>query len=497
MTQMIHKIIELQSIGSFKKCKPPYANWDGVFSKVNLIFGQNRSGKTTFSMILKSLSGSDKLLKKKKRFGSDELPTAQILDSDRQKYAFNGQAWDRHVDKIKIFDIHFIEDNLYTGYSQTTKNSESLFEIIIGKPGVSEKLKLLEKLQQRRANRRQRAGLRRLLSKLPKDGDQIARAEIQSQIDEVDNKFRILIGESKAIDIRLGKYAQDVFANQIEKINELLKVFAPNILIRKISKNQKNYVTFTLNVHGHDVYLRSTSDDKYDAKYVLSEGDRNALAFAFFLAQLEIDGHTEDDIIVFDDPISSFDYSRKLLTVNHLYRLSKRCKQIFVLSHDLHFYKSIYDKFVASGEKHIQQIEIANTGSESTFSGFDCEIESLSGIFKDLQVINNYIKNGAASDIEKRDVKRCIRPVLEGYIRIKFFGEFNKNEWLGDMINKIRLSEPGSVLHSAKQHLHSLEDLNDYSKELHHSDPSHYENSINTHELSLMTANLKSLLVKL
>ena len=36
----------------------------------------------------------------------------------------------------------------------------------------------------------------------------------------------------------------------------------------------------------------------------------------------------------------------------------------------------------------------------------------MTGITKDIYTLQNYLKNGAINDFEKREVIRCIRPVI-------------------------------------------------------------------------------------
>jgi wobble nucleotide-excising tRNase len=53
----------------------------------------------------------------------------------------------------------------------------------------------------------------------------------------------------------------------------------------------------------------------------LSAGDRNALALAFFFASLERDPQRAQKIVVIDDPISSLDEHRSLVTIQEMRRL--------------------------------------------------------------------------------------------------------------------------------------------------------------------------------
>ncbi len=70
-----------------------------------------------------------------------------------------------------------------------------------------------------------------------------------------------------------------------------------------------------------------------------------------------------------------------------------------------------------------QTLRFSELRKSTQILNYDLEHETLNGLFKDFSVLNNYLEKGVETDTEKRNVARCIRPILEGYIRIKFYGE--------------------------------------------------------------------------
>lgn len=81
----------------------------------------------------------------------------------------------------------------------------------------------------------------------------------------------------------------------------------------------------------------------------LSEGEKTAIAFAYFLTSLEgkdMKEHLKDTIVFVDDPVSSLDN-------NHIYctfalicaTLKSRCKQLFVSTHNFEFFRLLKGKF--------------------------------------------------------------------------------------------------------------------------------------------------------
>ena len=232
--------------------------------------------------------------------------------------------------------------------------------------------------------------------------------------------------------------------------------------------------------------------DGISLKHTLSEGEKNALALSFFLANLSIDKNLSDKIIIFDAPVSSLDSNRRLFTLNELTRISRKCAQFFLLSHDMLFIRDFLYK-----RDDTLTLRICNNESTSYFVEFDVDRATRTGIVKDLSTIQEFIANPIASDYTMRDIARCIRPVLEGFFRIKYYGRWKDNEWLGDFLKDIRMAEENDDLCIQKKNLNDLEDLNDYSKRYHHSNPSYLEENINTNELLSMCRLTLSLLRKM
>src|SRR5690349_5373275 len=59
----------------------------------------------------------------------------------------------------------------------------------------------------------------------------------------------------------------------------------------------------------------------------LSSGDRNTLALAFFFASIEREPALADKIVVIDDPMTSLDDHRTLVTVQEIIQLLQRVGQ--------------------------------------------------------------------------------------------------------------------------------------------------------------------------
>lgn len=95
--------------------------------------------------------------------------------------------------------------------------------------------------------------------------------------------------------------------------------------------------------------------------------------------------------IIIDDPITSFDYSRKSTTINNLVILSRKVKMFILMSHDLIF----ANEFSRRLNYSCNNLKIDYNGNTSYFIKHDIEKESLTGVFKDLTVLHEYLINGA------------------------------------------------------------------------------------------------------
>tara|TARA_R100000005_G_scaffold22290_1_gene9589 strand:+ start:7841 stop:9928 length:2088 start_codon:yes stop_codon:yes gene_type:complete len=100
-------------------------------------------------------------------------------------------------------------------------------------------------------------------------------------------------------------------------------------LMRGLDRSGHRPVYF-LKVKFKDQYVNESDLDK-----VFSESDRRALGLSVFLSSL--DAMSAEDlaktVIVFDDPVTSFDDHRVTQTHKKLIELSSRCEQIILLSH--------------------------------------------------------------------------------------------------------------------------------------------------------------------
>lgn len=102
----------------------------------------------------------------------------------------------------------------------------------------------------------------------------------------------------------------------------------------------------------------------------LSEGEKTAFAFVYFVTKLRENGNTiEESIVLVDDPISSFDSNHLFSAYSFLKSECEQAKQIFVLTHNFNYFKLIRDWFVKKKEK--KQYKFSIYSIESAISDGD------------------------------------------------------------------------------------------------------------------------------
>jgi wobble nucleotide-excising tRNase len=456
---MIEKIVSIKNIGHFvdyNVCGTK--EWNGSLTKVTTIYAPNGSGKTTLSTILKSIKlNKPELIELKKTFGCEEEARVKIKESNHSGLIeYDGASWNYGIPELEVFDINFIEDYLFVGSYTKKQNKDNLFELLLGDKGIELKKKC-KPLIHAKENAEKR--LKRTSRKDP-------------NYENFKQEFAVVSGNLGRALQQYRKYSKEIFDLHINVVNRFLEKFTNYIKIVDISfqKGISDYETFriimTFEVYGEKVQFLAPDIIKMigNAKFALSEGDKSTIALCFFLARLEIQGIV-NKIVVFDDPLSSFDYSRRTTTIYQLSKIANSAEQLIILTHDLNFANEFTDK---CSFLDCTNLKIINDGKTSFMTYHDIKSEYLTSTQKDIKTIKKYLICSAVTESEKREVIRCIRPVLEGVIKTKYFDLFEENIWLGELINKIKNShEPR--LSRFNQIIEDISELNDYTKRFHHS----------------------------
>jgi wobble nucleotide-excising tRNase len=198
----------------------------------------------------------------------------------------------------------------------------------------------------------------------------------------------------------------------------------------------------------------------------LSSGDRSTLGLAFFVAVAECDPDIGDTIVVFDDPFHSQDRSRRRRTIECVHRLAATSRQCFILSHELDF---------AREAARMAGVLVNTFTLDPMTDHLRLEGKSLPPLpgrayEQDYAKLTAYLQNPTGSPDQLKDVARCIRQSLEGYMRTKFPESWDADDWIGGMIGKIRDAQLGNVLHNAVHLVNELTEVNEWGKRYYHGE---------------------------
>lgn len=195
-------------------------------------------------------------------------------------------------------------------------------------------------------------------------------------------------------------------------------------------------------------------------KNTLSAGDRSALAFAFFLAQLEQKPDLAERIVVLDDPFTSQDSHREHITRTMIETLRHKVAQLVVLSHQPRFLLSISDR--TGRNVPLSTLEIGCTGGEGSFLR-KADLERLvTDRFRlyEAKMISYYkVQEG-----DPREVAEGLRPYIEQRPKAIFPEKIEPGDTLGTIFRKLEENETvGDGL------LDDLRAVNDYCDRWHHA----------------------------
>ena len=181
-------------------------------------------------------------------------------------------------------------------------------------------------------------------------------ASIAGRVGEIDTQ--IADHESQISDLRNGSATSDPRSLAALQISIDEKKQAVSDAHNAGTELTKHLVTFL----GRSELSFESSDDGYKVlrqgkpARKLSEGEKTAIAFIYFIVQLqEREFNLPDGVIVIDDPISSLDAAAIYQAFALLKNTVKHAKQVFILTHNFDFLKLVIDWLKYSGTKKSDQ----------------------------------------------------------------------------------------------------------------------------------------------
>src|SRR4030095_7396986 len=134
---MINKVERLTSIGKFRNYN---ATGQVNFHKLTLIYGDNGGGKTTLTSVFRSLTTNKPEIVRSRISTNNTAPqAAQITQTGTPNifHTFGAAGWTTPFADIEIFDIHFVNDNIYSGFDFNDEHKKQLHQFVIGAQGIA------------------------------------------------------------------------------------------------------------------------------------------------------------------------------------------------------------------------------------------------------------------------------------------------------------------------------------------------------------------------
>jgi len=169
--------------------------------------------------------------------------------------------------------------------------------------------------------------------------------------------------EKKETDLAALKVATETKEKDIQNIRsqivELEKVLLNEaIAADDFNKNLEKFLgrkdislAFDKDLKGYKITRRGSSQ----AAKNLSEGEKTAIAFVYFIAKLKESGNQiENTVVVVDDPISSFDSNHLFHSYSYLKKECEKAEQLFILTHNFQYFKLVRDWIVKKNDRKTQ-----------------------------------------------------------------------------------------------------------------------------------------------
>ena len=133
---MLSRIKQIQGIGLFHDA-------DGSsyeLAKCTLIYGDNGRGKSTLTSILRSAGTGDPSTLQERKTLDGTLPEHVLLQfDDEEQIEFDGVGWDAIRPELTIFDVDFVDRNVYSGKVVASDHRKNLLDFALGSQAVNAK----------------------------------------------------------------------------------------------------------------------------------------------------------------------------------------------------------------------------------------------------------------------------------------------------------------------------------------------------------------------
>ncbi|MFB1098292.1 AAA family ATPase [Terribacillus sp. JSM ZJ617] len=240
--------------------------------------------------------------------------------------------------------------------------------------------------------------------------------------EEEKNNIKLKIQE---LDSDLNMINQSMFLIEKELSNESLGAEEFNKQLQLFIGHNEISLEFDKLKKGYRILRTRTRE----AAKNLSEGEKTALAFVYFITKLREKGNEiSNQIIVIDDPISSFDSNNLFSAYAFLRAHCQEAKQLFVLTHNFVFFKLCRDWMLGKNKRDKVKSRcyaIESIGESSERRSFitnakDALIKYNSEYHYLFHKVYSFKRSEELSLDEAFLVSNLSRKLLEGFLTFKF-----------------------------------------------------------------------------
>lgn len=249
--------------------------------------------------------------------------------------------------------------------------------------------------------------------------------ELSRSIDEIINFIMDITESINESNVKLHK----IINESEEDLNQILYNLG---LKYKIEVDDDKIVSNGLNEEENYIILKSANGINVTDRFAttLSYGEKNTLAFAFFLEEIK-NCSDNKTIIIFDDPISSYDLFRRYTSLGLLKTISSdKYKKMIILSHESNFITSIVSCY--------QKVQKVNCLILVETAEGEIEICNLEPNYtSDLELYKNMLSNTNQFSISQRVL--ALRKLYELYKNITKSSKMNFYNYLCKLIHYRKL----------------------------------------------------------
>lgn len=303
--------------------------------------------------------------------------------------------------------------------------------------------------------------------------------ETETKITALEKAFKALSSEEK-------REAKEFLLKYSKDVNAYLARFRTAFRIESMEGKRPAAATvskmeYRLELNGRSLETAPKDPSTPSAQECLSEGDKTAVALAFFMAKTHADAEIGEKIVIFDDPFTCFDRDRRRAIVDIIEETARKAKQVIVLSHDETFLYCLDQTVRVTHKRNLRLVTSAKDG-RAMLEPLDLKKLVQEDYFRQVDFLENYVERPRAEDRDHALEK--VRTVLESNLQFRYHIILEEllpertQRTLGRMIEKLRES-PEAVFRDKDKAavLRALEKLNEESRAVHHGDGSPVEHA--------------------